>query len=503
MTDLVLGVNHDGSLLKSSEKLFSEHSFLSESPLLKGAGKLSWAKCGTVRIEYLHLNETLKAKYKRVVLVSIGKPDEKELSISSQYDFEEDVDLPCRIRNAVSKAVGAILNDVHKDEKESIEIVLDNFDGHEQVVGEGAVLGQWKFSLKYEDYIKKNEKEIFKLASGKTEDFKRGLLFATSQKFARFLSELPSNYLTPTKYCDLVAKRIEDLGLKDKIKFAVHDKKWAEEQKMGLFLGVAKGSDEPPRVLEMYYTNNKNRKEDEIDIFFVGKGITFDTGGICIKPSASMQTMKSDMGGSSVLINTFLGAVKMGLPLNIGLIAMMTDNMPDGKAIKPGDVLTARNGKTVEVENTDAEGRLILADALIYASEKKPTVIINAATLTGAIGIAIGREATGLFSNRSDFAKLISKSGYLTNDYFWRMPIFRDVFLDQLKSKVSDINNVGGRSGGACSAATFLGQFVDFTKVKAWAHLDIAGVTWGKSDDVTGRPTRALLHLLSNWKFEI
>lgn len=136
MTDLVLGVHHDGSLLKSSEKLVSENS-LNELPLLKGVGKLSWAKCGTVRIEYLHLNETLKAKYKRLVLVSIGKPDDKELSISSQYDFEEDVDLPCRIRNAVSKAVGAILNDVHKDEKESIEIVLDNFDGHEQVVGEG------------------------------------------------------------------------------------------------------------------------------------------------------------------------------------------------------------------------------------------------------------------------------------------------------------------------------------------------------------------------------
>lgn len=207
-----------------------------------------------------------------------------------------------------------------------------------------------------------------------------------------------------------------------------------------------------------------------------------------------MKEMKGDMGGAAACASALHAIAQLHMPLNIVCLAYLCENMPSGKAVKPGDVITAMNGKTIEVDNTDAEGRLILADGLCYASDMKPKVLVDVATLTGAIVIALGNTASGVYTSSNRLWNMISQAGINTNDYMWRMPLFKEAYMKQLKSHVAKLNNIGGKEGGSATAATFLSEFVDADKVQSWAHIDIAGVAMVKQHQ-TGRPTRALIEL--------
>ncbi|KAG7221896.1 hypothetical protein INR49_016922 [Caranx melampygus] len=254
---------------------------------------------------------------------------------------------------------------------------------------------------------------------------------------------------------------------------------WIEEQQMGAFLSVSKGSEEPPVFLELHY--NGSPDSTQAPLLLVGKGITFDSGGISLKPSSSMDAMRADMGGAATVC-----------------LAPLCENMPSGKATKPGDVVTAKNGKTIQVDNTDAEGRLILADALCYGHTFNPRAIVNVATLTGAMDVALGSAATGVFTNSDWLWEQLHKASVVTGDRVWRMPLFQHYTRQVTDSQLADLNNIGkySRSGGACTAAAFLREFVT---APHWAHLDIAGVMSNKDEipylrkGMSGRPTRTLV----------
>lgn len=264
-----------------------------------------------------------------------------------------------------------------------------------------------------------------------------------------------------------------DLSKKFKaVKTTVFDKKRLEKEKMGLLLAVNKGSKEGPVLITVEYTGNPKSKEKTV---IVGKGVTYDTGGLNLKPTGSMETMKCDMGGAAAALGTILAAAKLNLKSNITAVIPSTENSISADSYKPGDVYTSYSGKTVEIGNTDAEGRLILADALTYAVKHlKPSRIIDFATLTGAIEIALGNETSGLMSNNDALADALVRAGSTTFERVWRLPIFEE-YKDQLKSDIADIKNVGGRPGGSITAAIFLQEFVENTP---WAHFDIAGTAY-------------------------
>jgi leucyl aminopeptidase len=262
---------------------------------------------------------------------------------------------------------------------------------------------------------------------------------------------------------------------------------------MGSFLGVAQGSVEPPRFIVLQHLKGKKGAKPTV---LVGKGITFDTGGISLKPGGDMDEMKYDMCGAASVLGTFKAIGEMGLAINaIGLIATC-ENMPDAGAIKPGDILTSMSGLTIEVLNTDAEGRLILCDALTYAERFEPSAVVDIATLTGACVIALGHHPSGLFSNKDALAHELLAAGEASHDRAWHMPLWEE-FQTQLDSNFADMANIGGRAGGSITAACFLSRFA---KKYDWAHLDIAGTAWksGKEKGGTGRPVPLLTQFLVN-----
>ncbi len=260
---------------------------------------------------------------------------------------------------------------------------------------------------------------------------------------------------------------------------------------MGSFLSVARGSHQPPKFIVMQYKGGKSKAKP---IVLVGKGITFDTGGISLKPAAEMDEMKYDMCGAASVLGTFKAIAQMGLPINVvGLIAA-TENMPGGGATKPGDVVTSLSGQTIEVLNTDAEGRLVLCDALTYAERFKPECVIDIATLTGACVVALGKIPSGLLANDDELAAEILKRGTDSGDRAWQLPLW-DEYQELLKSNFADMGNIGGRYAGTITAACFLARF---TKAYKWAHLDIAGTAWlsGDAKGATGRPVPLLSEFL-------
>ncbi|HSF47844.1 MAG TPA: leucyl aminopeptidase, partial [Burkholderiales bacterium] len=258
---------------------------------------------------------------------------------------------------------------------------------------------------------------------------------------------------------------------------------------MGALLAVARGSRQPPKVIVLKYQG-----VDDKPIVLVGKGITFDTGGISLKPAAEMDEMKFDMCGAASVLGSFKAAAQLQLPLHLIGIIPTTENMPGGDASKPGDVVTSLSGQTIEILNTDAEGRLILCDALSYAERFKPEVVIDIATLTGACVIALGHVASGLFANDEQLARELIAAGDTAYDRAWQMPLWDD-YQEQLKSNFADMANIGGRPAGSVTAACFLSRF---TKKYSWAHLDIAGTAWksGKEKGATGRPVPLLTQFL-------
>jgi leucyl aminopeptidase len=327
-----------------------------------------------------------------------------------------------------------------------------------------------------------------KAAAAVAKGFKQGEALAAGAAFMRNLANLPGNVCTPTylgKMAEGLAKTHK--SLKTKVLGLAEIKK----EKMGCFLAVTQGSEEPPRFIVV---EHKHSKAKNAPVVLVGKGITFDTGGISLKDPPTMDEMKFDMSGAACVLGTMNAIGELNLPLNVIGIVAACENMPDGKAIKPGDIVTSAQGLTVEILNTDAEGRLILCDALHYAKRFKPEVVIDMATLTGAIVIALGVHHTGVFSNTDALARELVDCGLAADDRAWHMPL-TDEYGEQLKSNFADMANVAGRDGGSITAAAFLGKF---TKELTWAHLDIAGTAYqgGSGKGSTGRPSALLLEYL-------
>ena len=315
----------------------------------------------------------------------------------------------------------------------------------------------------------------------------RGMAIAEGQSLAKDLGNLPGNICTPT----YLAEQAEELGKRHGFKVEVLEQKDCEKLGMGCFLAVARGSRQAPKFIVLEYNGGKR---GEPPVALVGKGITFDTGGISIKPAAEMDEMKYDMCGAASVLGAFKAIALMKLPLNVVGAIPATENMPGGNAIKPGDVVTTMSGQTVEILNTDAEGRLILCDALTYVERYKPTAVVNVATLTGAMVIALGHVATGLFSNSDPLARELLAAGETAWDRAWHMPLWDD-YQEALKSNFADFPNIGPRAGGSITAACFLSRF---TKAYPWAHLDVAGTAWksGAEKGATGRPVALLSHFL-------
>ena len=316
----------------------------------------------------------------------------------------------------------------------------------------------------------------------------RGRALARAANFARDLANEPSNLLTPTE----LAARAEAWAADRGLEIDILDEAAAAELGMGSFLGVAKGSKQPAKFLILRHRGGAA----EPGIGWCGKGITFDTGGISIKPAANMEAMKQDMSGAAAVVAAIGGAADLAITANITALAPCTENMPGGNAIKPGDLLKAMNGVTIEVINTDAEGRLVLADALSYANHLGLSPLVDVATLTGAVSIALGDVATGVMANDDDLAAELIQAGKLAGEKIWQLPMFRE-YDEQIRSDVADIKNTGGRLAGAITAAKFLQRFAGDTP---WAHLDMAGTddaskTRGTQiKGATGVPVRSLIH---------
>jgi leucyl aminopeptidase len=316
---------------------------------------------------------------------------------------------------------------------------------------------------------------------------------ARGMDLTKELGNLSANVCTPTYLANTAKKLGKDYGFD----VEVLDRKQLEALKMYSFLSVTNGSDEPPKFIVLKHMGGK---KNDAPVVLVGKGITFDTGGISLKPGAGMDEMKYDMGGAASVLGTFRAIGEMGLDLNVVGIIASCENMPSGRATKPGDIVTSMAGLTIEILNTDAEGRLVLCDALAYAERFKPAAVVDIATLTGACIVALGHHNSGLFARDDDasnhLAQELMDAGQQAGDTAWRLPI-GELYNDQLKSNFADLANIGTPGGASCTAAAFL---ENFTRNYTWAHLDIAGTAWksGGNKGATGRPVPLLSTFLIN-----
>ncbi|KAJ3277365.1 hypothetical protein HK104_003365 [Borealophlyctis nickersoniae] len=398
-------------------------------------------------------------------------------------------------RNAAASALSSLRS---LSKKANLVVDFDDL-GNARAAAEGAVLGTYHINELKDSESRPGPVTVSSYQSSSDEEWKFGAVMAEAQNLARKLAETPANHLTPTIFADQASSLLTGIP---RVEVNIHDKAWAEKEKMNAFLSVASGSDEPLRFVEIIYRGGEGTGKVDC-VGLVGKGVTFDSGGISLKPSTDMAMMKGDMGGAAAVLGAMWAITKLQLPVNVVAVMPLTENMPSGRATKPGDVVTARNGKTIEIDNTDAEGRLILADALHYVSVKhKPTHILELSTLTGAMDVALGGVFAGVFTNSTSLFADLKKAGEMAGDEFWRMPLDKR-YRKQMESNVADLRNVGGRSAGACTAAIFLSEFVDGYKEDGsgvqFAHIDIAGVMHNKGPDgylgkgMTGRPTRSIV----------
>jgi leucyl aminopeptidase len=364
-----------------------------------------------------------------------------------------------------------------------------------EAITEGALLGLYGFSkykkLEYENIeevlivIRAEEKvPILEQAVGK------GKVVAEATNLARDMGNEPANYMTPSQ----MAETAKEIAGKYNVEIEVFDREDMEMMGMGALLGVARGSSQPPKLIILSYRGGES---PEKTLGFLGKGITFDSGGISIKPSEGMADMKDDMAGAAAVM-TAIGAIAQLKPkINVTAIIPATENLPSGTALKPGDVLKAMNGKTIEVISTDAEGRLILADALSYAQKLGLSSLIDLATLTGACRVALGLLYSGLFGNDQDLIDKVLRAAEITGEKMWHMPMPEE-YKEQIKSEIADVKNTGNRYGGAITAALFLAEFVDNTP---WVHIDIAGPRLSNKENgyivkgATGFGVRTLIEL--------
>ena len=316
---------------------------------------------------------------------------------------------------------------------------------------------------------------------------RQGLAIGAGMALARDLGNLPPNVCTPAYLAETAVK----LGREWKLAVEVLDQKAMQKLGMGSLLSVSKGSHQPPKFVILRYSGAGKKDRP---VVLVGKGITFDTGGISLKPAAEMDEMKYDMCGAASVLGTLRAVADLGLKLNVIGLVPACENMPGGAASRPGDIVTSMSGQTIEILNTDAEGRLILADALTYAERFDPQAVVDIATLTGACVIALGHVCSGLFSNKDGLARELQAAGAESWDRVWQLPLWED-YQEQLKSNFADFANIGGRAAGSVTAACFLSRFA---RKYDWAHLDIAGTAWksGKEKGATGRPVPLLTTFL-------
>jgi len=438
----------------------------------------------------VHTLDTPGVPADRVCIVGLGKADEFTLDRARQAAANG----VKALRNAGAKNIATILH--------GAGIGGLDVEAAAQANVEGIVMGLWRFR-KYHtapdevgeiDAVTILEHDTSKLAAIEAR-VHRGKIIADATNLARDMANEPGNAMTPTRMSEIA----RDVAQKHGLEFYVIDRAKAKDLGMGAFLGVAQGSDEPPAMIVMRYWGAG--KDAAPGLGIVGKAITFDSGGISIKPSENMQDMKGDMSGGAATIAAMQAIAQLKPKINVTGIVPATENLPSGKAFKPGDILKAMNGKTIEVISTDAEGRLILADALVYATQTlELSPIVDAATLTGAMVVALGNHRTGVFSNDPALTATLFKIGEETGEKNWAMPMDEE-YAEQIKSDWADIKNSGGRPAGSIIGAMFLKNFVGETP---WAHLDIAGSVglmgnakengyknkWGN-----GTPTRTFVNL--------
>lgn len=347
-----------------------------------------------------------------------------------------------------------------------------------QAMVEGAILGSYQFT-QFQTNQSENGKPVDSMTlltshaqlEGAKTGSKRGVVSAEAASLVRDLCNTPANVMNPLR----VVEQARRVAKERNVKVNVLNRRQQEKLGMGGLLGVSRGSQEPPQFIILEYTGAAKKEKP---VVLVGKTVTFDSGGISLKPAENMEQMKADMTGGAEVLATVQAIARLRAPLNLIAILPVTENMPGGRATKPGDILTMLSGKTVEVQNTDAEGRLILADGLAYATRLKPKCIIDVATLTGACMVALGQFAIGMLGNNDQLKAQLKQAGERTGERVWEMPLW-DEYFEQLKSDVADMRNIGGRGGGMITAAMFLSKFVG---EYPWAHLDIASTDWSSSE---------------------
>jgi leucyl aminopeptidase len=375
----------------------------------------------------------------------------------------------------------------------------DPEEGSVQAVVEGAIAADYDADRYRSERNADKRVDVFQLATGGSkvsaagrQAAERGRIIAEAQNFARDLVNEPSNTMTPS----ILAARAREMASRFGLSCEIFGPENIRELKMGAFWAVAQGSDEPPQLIVIGYDPPGAPPEPVVGL--IGKGITFDTGGISIKPAESMHEMKTDMAGGATMLGVMQAIAQLKPRVRVRAVIPATENMPSGKAYKPGDVITAMSGKTIEVLNTDAEGRLVLADALTYAKQIGCTILIDAATLTGAVMIALGSITTGVFGWNQEWVERVLASARACGERMWQLPVDEE-YRDLYKSLIADIANTGGRYGGAITGAMFVGEFAGETP---WVHLDIAGTRWSNEEKPylgkgpTGAGLRTLIHLV-------
>ena len=402
----------------------------------------------------------------KILVIGCGKRDE----------FNAD-----KMRTIVSKAVKKL------HQIRAKKAVFD-FDINEDY-GKSAALGAMIADYAYDKFKSEKAHHLDEIAFTKfsQEQLDEGRIFGEAMKFTRDLANTPAQIATPSKLAE-IAQNIEGVETK------VFEKEEIEKMGMGAFLAVGQGSVNPPKFIHMKYSNGNPKKR----IAIIGKGICFDSGGLDIKPASSMLTMKDDMSGAACVLGVMQALSKLNPEIEAHGIIAACENMPSGSSYKPGDILTAKNGKTIEVDNTDAEGRLTLADALCYACELGVDEVIDIATLTGACMVALGTIATGVMGNDEDMIKRVMETAEHSGEKCWQLPMFKEYF-NSLKSDIDDMKNTGSRYGGASAAGVFLQEFVKDVK---WVHIDIAGTAYLEKPQnefisgATGVGVRTLLNYL-------
>ena len=442
----------------------------------------------------------IKGKLNEITIIhSLGKlPAARAViaGLGKQQELSQD-----KVRGAIAKACRLL----RQKEVSSIATTAQGAgiagitpEGAAQAITEGALLGIYSFRRHITREAEYGEiKQLLIVSSDESglpaleQGCHQGKVMAEAANLARDMVNEPANHMTPTHMAEMAKKLAATCGLE----LTVLEREQMQELGMGALLGVAQGSRQPPKFMVLHYRGDDS---GEIDVALLGKGITFDSGGISIKPSAKMDEMKGDMAGGAAVMAAISAIAQLKPKINVMAIIPATENLPGENALKPGDVLTAMSGKTIEIISTDAEGRLALADALGYARKFNAKSIVDVATLTGACVIALGTVCTGAFTNNQELVDKVIAAGAGAGELIWQMPMY-DQYKKQNKSNVADIKNVGGRDGGAITAAQFLAEFAGDTP---WVHLDIAGTSMTDKrkgylvKGATGVPVRTLVNLV-------